>query len=122
MKHIGIDQEGDVMSLENERLLDLKEAGNLLSLSKSTLLRWIKSGKLEAVKIGKQWRISAGQIRTIQRGGRYTVQSPGSPTRITVDTLEAARMEKDTANNTIPGHFIIDNWTGEAIEEGGSNG
>jgi len=104
------------MSLESERLLDLKEAGDLLSLSKSTLLRWIKSGKLEAVKVGKQWRIPAGQVRVIQRGGRYTVQSPGSPAWITVDTLEAARTEQDKANaTTAPGHIIVDNWTEETI-------
>lgn len=123
MKHIDMKQEGSVMSLESERLLDLKEAGNLLSLSKSTLLRWVKSGKLEAVKVGKQWRIPAGQIRTIQRGGRYTVQSPGSPVWITVDTLEAAKAEQDKANDTTaPGHIIIDNWIGEIVEGEGSHG
>ena len=43
----------------------IKETQHLLSVSKSTVLRWIKERKLEAVKFGKATRITSASIEQL---------------------------------------------------------
>lgn len=40
------------------RGVTVKEAAEIYSRSKSTIYRWIKSGKLDAVKVGRRWVIA----------------------------------------------------------------
>lgn len=42
---------------EKDPLLKLREVEIELSVSRDTLLRWIRSKKLDAVRVGQQWRV-----------------------------------------------------------------
>lgn len=56
----------------NESLLKLSEVEAELSLSRITLLRWIKSGKMPAVKIGQQWRVRRRVVDALKDGHEAT--------------------------------------------------
>ena len=49
----------------NPLVYSIEETQRLLSVSKSTVLRWIKENKLEAVKFGKATRITRTSIERL---------------------------------------------------------
>lgn len=51
-----------------EKLYNLAEVEKILSVSRRTLLNYIKSGKLEAVKIGGRWKIKATTLTEFAEG------------------------------------------------------
>lgn len=52
------------------KLLTPKEAAEILGISPSTLMHWLRQNKLKGVKVGKYWRISEDEIREfIKKGG-----------------------------------------------------
>lgn len=53
-----------------ERMLKLTEVEKLLSISRTTLKRWIYAKKIRATKVGRDWRISENEVETIRAGLR----------------------------------------------------
>lgn len=51
-----------------EKLYNLAEVEKILSVSRRTLLNYIKSGKLEAVKIGGRWKIKSTTLTEFAEG------------------------------------------------------
>jgi len=45
-----------------ERLLTPVEAAERLSVSRKSILDWLRSGKLKGVKVGKLWRIREADL------------------------------------------------------------
>jgi len=45
----------------------IRELAQLLRLDKSTIYRWIKSGKIRAIKINNRWLIPAEELEKIMR-------------------------------------------------------
>lgn len=45
------------------RIYTIDEAAQALKLGKSTLYKYIKSGKLNGAKIGKDWRFTEDQLK-----------------------------------------------------------
>ncbi len=43
-------------------LLTLNEAADRLNISRSTMLRWLKTGKIAGVKMGRDWRIDPDDL------------------------------------------------------------
>lgn len=59
-----------------EELISLKEAASILSISLSTIRRWITQGRLPCVRLGRLLRVRVADIDAIvrlglDRHGRY---------------------------------------------------
>lgn len=57
-------------SLDDAALVDVRTAGAVLHLSRSSVLRLFASGDLERIKIGQAARIRVGDIRRLIGGGK----------------------------------------------------
>jgi len=56
---------------KNDEILTLKEASELLKVSRSTLYNLVQRKKIPALKIGRSWRfVKAYLIRWLEQGGR----------------------------------------------------
>jgi excisionase family DNA binding protein len=51
-------------------MLKLAEVEKMLSISRTTLKRWIYAKKIRATKVGRDWRISENEVETIRAGLR----------------------------------------------------
>jgi len=65
----------------SEKFYKLTEVGKMLSVSKSSLLRWIKDGKLKAVKFGADtegtpWRVSETSLNAFVAKHGYALAPP----------------------------------------------
>ncbi len=49
--------------MQKERMLSVKDVAETLSISESTVRRWITEGKLSALKFGRQWRFRPSDIQ-----------------------------------------------------------
>lgn len=78
----------------SERVLKLKEeltgqdftaedTAFILSLDRSTILRYLRDGDLPGYQIGREWRIPEGELRAavkrMQQGKRVSVKEPPDP-------------------------------------------
>lgn len=78
----------------SERVLKMKEeltgsdftaedASFILSLDKSTILRYLRKGDLPGYQIGREWRIPAAKLREavqrMQKGERVSLIDPPDP-------------------------------------------
>ena len=48
-----------------EKYLSLQAVGDILSVSRWTLYRWLKNGELRGTKVGAQYRVSASEVQRI---------------------------------------------------------
>lgn len=48
--------------MENETILTVEEAAQLLKVSKTTLRRWIKRGKVPVLKMARAYRIKKSDL------------------------------------------------------------
>ena len=49
----------------DEKHLSLQAVGDILSVSRWTLYRWLKNGEMRGIKVGVQYRIPASEVRRI---------------------------------------------------------
>ena len=53
-----------------DKLLTLKEAGEVFQVSIYTIKRWLKSGKLKGIKLpGNQWRVPYSSCEELVKEG-----------------------------------------------------
>ncbi|MEM1651062.1 MAG: helix-turn-helix domain-containing protein [Sulfolobales archaeon] len=52
----------------SEKLYRTSEVAELLSISVSTVKKWIKQGRLHALRVGKLWMIPESEVRRILSG------------------------------------------------------
>jgi len=50
-----------------EKFYRISDVEKMLSVSKSTLKRWIKSGKIKAVRFGNPWKISESALEEFKK-------------------------------------------------------
>ena len=48
-----------------DKYLSLQAVGDILSVSRWTLYRWLKNGEMRGRKVGVQYRIPASEVRRI---------------------------------------------------------
>ena len=78
-----------------QQLLRVKEAAQLLSVSKWTIYRWIEEGRLEATKIGGgSLRIFRLSVMALVDENRTEPPNGGPRSRIAVARLSGARAKK----------------------------
>jgi len=51
-----------------KRVLTITEACRMLRVNRSTIWRWIQSGKLPAVKPGRDWRVCRDTVEAMLEG------------------------------------------------------
>jgi putative molybdopterin biosynthesis protein len=51
--------------MDKIRIYTLKEARNILKVSRRSLYNFIKTGKLRASKVGREWRVSHEDLETL---------------------------------------------------------
>ncbi len=52
-----------------ERYLSTREFARILSVSRVTVIKWIKSGRIGAYNVNGMWRIPAGEVERLLRQG-----------------------------------------------------
>lgn len=51
-----------------EKMYSLKEIGEIVGLTRRTLLTYVAQGKLKAVKVGNAWRVSKENMTLFLQG------------------------------------------------------
>ena len=72
---VAVDQDGGGRGRAARLAVDLREAGEMMSVSGKTVKRLILRGELKGLKVGAQWRVRIAAIKEYldrgeQRGGR----------------------------------------------------
>lgn len=91
-------KEGAASAIENEQkgeqeeLLDMDEALDLLKTSRPTLYRWLREGRLRGMKIGRQWRFTREDLERFLNGEAPNTESDEAFAPL-IETL-TARLEE----------------------------
>ena len=49
-------------------MLSLRQVADLFSVTRQTVLNWVKSGYIEAIKVGRQYRIEQSEADRLREG------------------------------------------------------
>lgn len=51
-----------------EKMYSLSQVAEIFSVTRQTVLNWVKSGHIHAVKVGRKWFVRESEIERVQDG------------------------------------------------------
>jgi len=73
----GEDEKGtDEKPVQDDEIIDMKEAIKILDTTRSTFYRWLRSGRIKGMKVGRQWRFYRADIQRFLKGQEPRIDLP----------------------------------------------
>ena len=51
-----------------EQMYSLTQVAKIFSVTRQTILNWVKTGTIHAVKVGRKWLVKESEIERVQNG------------------------------------------------------
>jgi len=62
--------------IQNDEIIDMKEAIKILDTTRSTFYRWLRSGQIKGMKVGRRWRFYREDIERFLKGQEPRIDVP----------------------------------------------
>ena len=66
----------DGKPIQDDEIIDMKEAIKILDTTRSTFYRWLRSGQIKGMKVGRRWRFYRTDIERFLRGQEPRIDVP----------------------------------------------
>jgi excisionase family DNA binding protein len=100
---------------ERPKLLDVREAAEVLGFQEERVRRWVREGKLPARKIGQKWRFRPEDLEDVLEGEEETPRESRSRLLTVMEAADHLRFHPEhvrrlTRQGKLPGRKIGNEW------------